>query len=127
LENKITTFESLECWKVGAELRQEISNLVKTFPIEEKYRLADQMIRCSRSVTNNIAEGYGRFHYLDNAKFCRNSRGSLMELLDHLLIAQESEYITIEQLNEYRQKINKNNALINGYIRYLLKSKIESI
>ena len=50
-----------------------------------------------------------------------------MELLDHLLIAQESEYITIEQLNEYRQKINKNNALINGYIRYLLKSKIESI
>lgn len=121
MENKITTFESLECWKVGAELRQEISNLVKTFPIEEKYRLVDQMIRCSRSVTNNIAEGYGRFHYLDNAKFCRNSRGSLMELLDHLLIAQESEYITIEQLNEYRQKINKNNALINGYIRYLLK------
>ncbi len=84
------------------------------------------MIRCSRSVTNNIAEGYGRFHYLDNAKFCRNSRGSLMELLDHLKIAQESEYITLEQLNEFRQKINKNNALINGYIQYLLKAKKES-
>lgn len=127
MENRITTFESLECWKAGVELRKEISNLVKTFPSDEKYRLVDQMIRCSRSVTNNIAEGYGRFHYLDNAKFCRNSRGSLMELLDHLLIAQESEYITIEQLEEYRLKINKNNALINGYIRYLLKAKSESI
>jgi len=126
LENKITTFESLECYKVGVELRKEISILVKLFPIEEKYRLADQMIRCSRSVTNNIAEGYGRFHYLDNAKFCRNSRGSLMELLDHLLIAYESEYITLEQLTAYRQKINKNNALINGYIQYLLKAKKES-
>lgn len=104
MENKITTFESLECYKVGVELRKEISILVKLFPIEEKYRLADQMIRCSRSVTNNIAEGYGRFHYLDNAKFCRNSRGSLMELLDHLLIAYESEYITLEQLTAYRQK-----------------------
>jgi hypothetical protein len=49
-----------------------------------------------------------------------------MELLDHLLIAQESEYITIEQLSEFRQKINKNNALINGYIQYLLKAKKES-
>ncbi|MFN8281828.1 MAG: four helix bundle protein [Chitinophagales bacterium] len=126
MENKITTFETLECYKVGVELRKEIAILVKSFPVEEKYRLADQMTRCSRSVTNNIAEGYGRFHYLDNAKFCRNSRGSLMELLDHLLIAQESEYITIEQLSEFRQKINKNNALINGYIQYLLKAKKES-
>lgn len=127
MENRITTFESLECWKAGVEIRKEISKLVKTFPNDEKFRLVDQMIRCSRSVTNNIAEGYGRFHYLDNAKFCRNSRGSLMELLDHLLIAQESEYITIEELEEYRQKINKNNALINGYIRYLLKAKTESL
>lgn len=126
MESKITTFESLECYKVGVELRKEISALVKSFPIEEKYRLVDQIIRCSRSVTNNLAEGYGRFHYLDNAKFCRNSRGSLMELLDHLTIAQESEYITLEQLTYYRQKINKCNSLINGYIRYLLKAKIES-
>lgn len=49
-----------------------------------------------------------------------------MELLDHLLIAYESEYITLEQLTAYRQKINKNNALINGYIQYLLKAKKES-
>ena len=107
-------------------MRKEISILVKSFPVEEKYRLADQMIRCSRSVTNNIAEGYGRFHYLDNAKFCRNSRGSLMELLDHLKIAQECEYITLEQLNEFRQKINNNNEIINGNIEYLLKAKKES-
>ncbi|MBK8351782.1 MAG: four helix bundle protein [Saprospirales bacterium] len=47
----------------------------------------------------------GRFHYLDNAKFCRNSRGSLMELLDHLLIAQESEYITNRTIKRTSTKI----------------------
>lgn len=124
-DNKITSFEDLECWKIGAELRKEIKTLTDSFPIEEKFRLSDQMIRCSRSVTNNIAEGYGRFHYLENAKFCRNSRGSLMELLDHLLIANESGYISNETLELFRIKIKKGNALINGYIKYLIKAKKE--
>ena len=37
-------------------------------------------------------------------KFAEIAEVLLMELLDHLLIAQEAEYITIEQLNEFRQK-----------------------
>jgi four helix bundle protein len=71
------SFEELECWKKSAFLRKEIGVLVKTFPKEEKFRLIDQMIRCSRSVTANIAEGYGRFHYQEFVQFCRQSRGSL--------------------------------------------------
>jgi four helix bundle protein len=43
--------------------------LTKRFPNEEKYRLADQIIRSSRSIGNNIAEGHGRFHYQDNIRF----------------------------------------------------------
>jgi len=53
----IATFEDLDVWKFSVQLRKNISSLVKSFPAEEKFRLADQMIRASRSVTANIAEG----------------------------------------------------------------------
>lgn len=52
------SFEELACWKAARELRKDVSRLTKTFPIEEKYKLVDQMLRSSRSVTSNIAEGY---------------------------------------------------------------------
>ena len=54
-------FESLEVWKECRIFRKQISNTVKTFPVVEKYRLTDQIIRSSRSITANIAEGHGRF------------------------------------------------------------------
>ncbi len=80
--DKIKSFEDLNCWKTGRELRQEISTLISQFPSHEKFELVSQMRRASRSVTHNIAEGYGRFHYKENAQFCRISRGSLYELSD---------------------------------------------
>jgi four helix bundle protein len=70
--------------------------LVKTFPEYEKYKLTDQLIRSSRSITANIAEGHGRFHYSDNSKFCRNARGSLLETKDHLITAFDEGYIKTE-------------------------------
>ncbi len=57
-----STFETLEAWKMARNLRKEIARLVKAFPQEEKFRLTDQMIRASRSITANIAEGHGRYH-----------------------------------------------------------------
>ncbi len=126
MENKIYSFENLECWKYAKKIQLEIAVLVKTFPVDEKYRLTDQIIRCSRSLTNNIAEGFGRYHYLENAKFCSISRGSLMELLDHLIIAKDSGFITDEQLKVHRDKINSCHALLNGYIKYLLNAKKEN-
>lgn len=123
--DKINTFEDLECWKMGVDIRKLTTKYTALFPIEEKYRLCDQMIRCSRSVTNNIAEGYGRFHYLENAKFCRNSRGSLYELIDHYGIAEEAGYIKINELVEIKQMIISNITVLNGYINYLVKKSKE--
>jgi four helix bundle protein len=75
----VNSFEDLNCWKMGRELRNEVKDLIKTFPDFEKYELVSQMRRSSRSVTHNISEGYGRFHYKENIQFCRTSRGSLYE------------------------------------------------
>jgi four helix bundle protein len=123
MSNQIHAFEDLECWKEGRKLRQFCSGIVKSFPKEEQYRLVDQIIRASRSVTNNISEGFGRFHYQENIQFCRQSRGSLTELLDHLIIALDEKYVSQEVFQEF--KINYSNCLrlLNGYIQYLIKAK----
>lgn len=118
-----TNFENLEVWKECRILRRSISQLVKTFPSEEKFRLVDQLVRSSRSTTANIAEGHGRYHFQENIQFCRHTRGSLEEVLDHLICALDEEYITKSQLNDYRVQIDKCLKLLNGYIAYLQKQK----
>jgi four helix bundle protein len=90
------SFTELDAWKKSRILRNEISALVKSFPTDEKYKLTDQIIRSSRSIGNNIAEGQGRFHYIDAAKFLINARGSITETIDHLIIALDEKYISDE-------------------------------
>ena len=114
-----STFETLDVWKKGRELRNKISKLIKSFPSEEKYRLTDQMIRASRSVTANIAEGHGRYHYQENIQFCRQARGSLFELIDHLYVALDEEHIDNNDFNNYKSYIDEVIRLLNGYIKYL--------
>jgi four helix bundle protein len=53
----IKDFRTLRVWQKANALEQEIEELVKGFPNDEKYRLADQIIRSSRSISANIAEG----------------------------------------------------------------------
>jgi four helix bundle protein len=120
-ERKIKTFEDLEVWQFCRDLRRELTTLAKTLPVEEKSRLADQIIRASRSVTNNIAEGYGRYHIKENMQFCRHSRGSAYELLDHLGICAEEGYITSTNFDRLRDRCMRGIKLINGYIRFLNK------
>ena len=117
------TFEELDCWKKAVGLRKKLSLLVKTFPAEEKFRLIDQILRAARSVTANIAEGFGRFHYQEYIQYCRQSRGSLYEIIDHLIVAADEKYISESELNEMRKEVNECLAALNGFINYLLKAK----
>jgi four helix bundle protein len=120
------TFEDLDCWKKCTALRRKLSVRVKSFPSEEKYRLIDQVIRASRSVTANIAEGFGRFHYQEYAQYCRQSRGSLYELIDHLMTAHDEGYITELELKEFKNEIEQCLIVLNGFINYLLKAKSQN-
>lgn len=118
-------FTDLEVWKKSRVLRNDISKLTKSFPPEEKYRLTDQVIRSSRSIGNNIAEGHGRFHYNDSSKFLVTARGSATETLDHLIIALDEGYITEEIFNNFKSDIDESLRMLNGYINYL-KAQSES-
>ena len=122
-DRELRTFEDLDCWKACRELRLFITReIVPVLPKEEKYRLADQMVRASRSTTANIAEGYGRFHFMDNAKFCSNSRGSCYEVFDHLITANDENLISNDLLNRGREHVIKAVKLLNGYMKYLKKA-----
>ena len=119
----LSGFETLEVWKQARHLRIAVIELCGEIPQEEKYSLIDQIKRSSRSVTTNIAEGYGRFHYLDNIKFCRDARGSLNETFDHVTVAFDEKYINEETLIRFRQQFEKVLKLLHGYIAYLKKQK----
>ena len=97
-------FEDLELWKKAREFKNEICNETKSFPVEEKFRLTDQIIRSSRSVNALIAEGHGRFSYPDQIHFCVQARGSLSETINHLIDAFDRAYITEERLNYFKSK-----------------------
>ena len=123
----IVSFEDLEVWKECRKFRNQISTTTEKFPKEEKYCLTDQIKRSSRSVTANIAEGYGRFHFQENAQFCRQARGSLTETLGHLICALDLGYINEVDLSSHRIQYEQCLKLLNGYIAYLIKSKTNQI
>ncbi len=118
----INSFEDLNCWKMARELRNDVRDLIKTYPDFEKYELISQMRRASRSATHNISEGYGRYHYKENIQFCRTSRGSLFELLDQFITSFDEGYISEEVYQKYRKQIYNCLAVLNGYINYLIKA-----
>ena len=119
----MNSFEELEVWKKGRELRLFVFSIAKTFPAEERYGLTSQIKRSSRSITNNIAEGFGRFHFQENIQFCRQARGSLTETLDHMIIAYDEQIVSESTLMEFRALYESCMKLLNGYIAYLVKAK----
>lgn len=118
-------FTDLEVWKKSRVFRNKMFKLTKSFPTSEKYSLTDQLLRSSRSITANIAEGHGRFHHQENIRFCRMARGSLFESLDHLICALDCEYINEHYLEEIKLDIEEINRILNGYIGYLQKQKAQ--
>lgn len=121
--SEVKTFEDLEAWQACRSFRLFIHKTVLPGLMQRKeFDLSDQLKRASRSITANIAEGYGRFHYRDNYRFCSNARGSLFECLDHLIAAHDEGLIENNTLEESRTLLDHALKLLNGYMSYLKRS-----
>ena len=116
-------FRDLKVWQECSAIRRDVWAQCKSFPQEEFYRLTNQMVRASRSATANIAEGYGRFHYQENIQFCRQARGSLYELIDHLTVTGECGYLEPMVCTQLIEKIKAAIIRLNAYIKYLKSRK----
>jgi len=120
-------FEDLDVYKAACAFRRRIYKLAELLPPEEKYALAQQMRRAAVSLTSNIAEGYGRHHWQESSQFCRQSRGSLLELVEDINICMDEGYASAEPLDKLkRQDALEVLKLLNGYIAYLQKQKSAS-
>lgn len=98
-------------------MRKELYQMTKSLPREEQFGLSAQIRRAASSVTANLAEGYGRFSYQENLQFCRQSRGSVYELRDHLTTALDARYIADETYKRLDAMAISVIRLVNGYIR----------
>ena len=111
-------FEDLECYKLALQVMKEAYGVTKRLPAKEKYNLADQMRRASVSVLLNIAEGYGRYHYLESLRFYYIARGSLNETLSAFIACDQLQY-TQDKVQEQRELCHSSLRSLNGFIRYV--------
>ncbi|HTP00837.1 MAG TPA: four helix bundle protein [Anaerolineales bacterium] len=118
------SLETLEAWCKAREFCLYIyKEVLPRLPAEEKWNLGQQLRRAALSIPANIAEGYGRFYYQDNVRFCYNARGSLQKCVSHLIVAAEMQFILKAQCVSLRLDAEKLTMLVNGNIGYLKKSK----
>ena len=122
---KIKRFEDLKVWQLSHKLSIEVSDLVKTFPKDEKYDLADQMRRSARSIPSAIAEGFGRFHFNDKLTFYERGRASLKELRNHFAEARENEYVNDKEKRYYDNMMSEIEFLLNRMMSEIRKHREE--
>ena len=120
------TFEELEAYKSARAFRKVMYGVARRLPDFEKFGLASQIRRAAVSLTNNIAEGHGRWHFLDHIKFVLQARGSLTELLDDVNVCEDENYLPASEIAVLKRSGWQVLKLINGYLRYLRDRKIGS-
>jgi len=124
LEEKPLGFESLGCYQLSLKLYDAAYRLALNLPIYEKYNMADQLRRCSLSTLLNIAEGYGRYHYMDKLRFFSIARGSLCETLRAFVCAYQAGYIDESQLIWAREMETEAEKALNGYMGFIRRQKL---
>jgi len=100
-------FKQLLIWQKWFQVAVKSFKVVSSFPKEEKYSLTDQVVRSSRSVAANIAEGWGKRIYENEFKrHLVYAMGSLEETKVWMMFAKDCGYITVEKFNEITEKFN---------------------
>lgn len=120
----VMNLDKLEVWVRAKDFALVVYNeVVPHLPADEKWNLTQQLKRAAQSIPANIAEGHGRYHFLDNVRFCYMARGSLVEVQSHIALAHDLGYLSDEiygRMTIHAESIGKQ---LNNYIAYLKRSK----
>jgi four helix bundle protein len=87
------------------------------FRIVQKFGLASQLRRAAISVTANLAQGFGRFGYQENAQLGKQARGSLYEVRDHLTTSVDEGYLEQTEGERLEKLAQTMTRFLNGYLR----------
>jgi four helix bundle protein len=111
--------KDLDVWKKSMLLAEQIYNLTKDFPTDEKYGLISQMKRAVISIPSNIAEGAARKGNKEFVQFMYIAMGSLSELETQILLSQRLQFVN--SVDNYLDQIEKIKQMLFGLIRYIIK------
>ncbi len=115
-ERKLENFTDLLTWQESHKVVISIYKLTKKFPKDELFGLISQMRRSAVSITSNIAEGFGRRTFKDKAHFYYQSRGSISELKNQLILSRDIAYISEKEYHENSLQIDTAYKLLQGLI-----------
>lgn len=119
-EQVIFNFEKLDTWEKAMDLTVEIYRLTGQFPRSEQFSLTDQIRRAISAVAANLAEGNARKTGKDKAHFTNIAFSSLMETMNHLILAANLDYIEESTLHIFRVKIKEIAAMLSALQAYQL-------
>lgn len=118
------SLDKLEAYRLARELSSMAWGPYESFEWQIKKIIGDQFIESTDSVGANIAEGYGRFHYLDKVKFYYNARGSLLESRHWLDLLTERKFVSADYANQYLAIYKNLRIVLNGLINSAMRAKI---
>jgi len=120
---RVKDFTDLDVWRVARKMGREIYRLASSLPDFEKFGPASQLCWATTSVTANLAEGYGRYGYQENVHFCRQARGAIYELRDHLTACLDAQYLNGEEARRLDALAQRVAQILNGDLRSTLALK----
>lgn len=119
----IYSFEKLDVYQSALQLSVDIRFILKDFPIEENFGLRSQIRRATDSISANIAEGSGRASHLDQAHFTNMAYSSALEVINHLNVSFQLNYMIEEQYHQLRLQLDKIINQLNALYKYQLNNK----
>lgn len=118
--------EDLEIYAIARELNKGAWDVHEKLDWRDKKIIGDQFISSTDSIGANIAEGFGRYHYLDKNKFYYNARGSLLESGYWLAVLKERGKINDEAFTSLKTKLDKLHKKLNSFINATRDQKSNS-
>lgn len=117
--------EDLLAWQLGDDLRRAVKDLASRESVQRDFRFVSQLQDSASGVTRNISEGFGRIRPRDFARFLLYSRGSLLELQDHLTEGVVRGHWRDPDVQHARVLCRRAKGALDGLIRYLLSPAAE--
>jgi len=90
---RVNSYRDLDVWQRSIDLAAVCHDLLKTFPVEERYALTGQMRRSSVSVPSNIAEGNASGFRRLYVSHVGRAQGSLAELETQMILVERFLYV----------------------------------
>ena len=120
--------KNLEVYKLSRKLSTIAWEIFCRMDFMDKKHIGDQFLRSVDSIGANIAEGYGRFYYLDKVRFYYNSRASHYEAFTHWLeLMLEREKISSDEFKVISDTAMKLQVKLNNFITATTKNARKNV